>query len=363
MRIHIPSAVAAARESTPAGPRVSAADREALVVDMREAAETSYDLLLDAMRLDREAEDAARQRAAADRILVVDRLGWVKANALMLQDLIDEAEVPSRFSPALSRGSGGDAASGVLGALGAARASANSLFAGAEARSTGVQLGAVLGILSRRVLGQYEPVRQPGALLLNAPTILEMESRLELRPRDFRLWVAFHETTHRVQLALAPWIRDEVVDRVRRLLAAEESLGDLLAELPEALRGEVSLAQAALSPEGRSAMADLTAIMTLLEGHADVMMDRAGKRVIPTVRSIRRVFDANRGTGTGLKAVAMRLLGAGDKIAQYEDGARFVTAVMREVGMDGFNRVWTDPAMLPSAEELRQPSEWIARAL
>ncbi len=360
VRIHVPSALAAARESTPAGPKVTAAEGEALVLEMREAAETSFDLLLDAMRLDREVEDAARQRAASDRVLVVDRMGWVKANALMLTELLEHLDSPESGTAA---GDNTRSRGGIGTALNTARQKLRSARSGAEARTNGVQLGAVLGILSRRVLGQYEPMRRPGALILNAPTILAMEQRMEFEPRDFRLWVAFHETTHRVQLALAPWIRDEVIDRIGRLLDTDESLGDLLGQLPEALRGEVSLATAALSPEGQRAMEDVTAIMTLLEGHADVMMDRAGKRVIPSVRRIRRVFNANRRSDSGLRAAAMRLMGSDDKLAQYEDGARFVRTVIRKAGMDGFNRVWSSPDALPSAAELQDPEMWVSRVV
>ncbi|OFS27792.1 hypothetical protein HMPREF3162_00930 [Brevibacterium sp. HMSC07C04] len=360
VRIHVPSALAAARESTPAGPKVTAADGEDLVLEMRDAAETSFDLLLDAMCLSREVEDAARQRAASDRVLVVDRMGWVKANALMLTELLEHLDGPGS-------GTDGDRRThsrGGLGTvLGAARQKLSSARSGAEARSAGVQLGTVLGILSRRVLGQYEPMRRPGALILNAPTILAMEQRLQLNSRDFRLWVAFHETTHRVQLALAPWIRGEVIDRIGRLLNTEESLGDLLAQLPAALRGEVSLAHAALSVEGQRAMEDITAIMTLLEGHADVMMDWAGKRVIPSVSRIRRVFDASRRSDTGLRAAAMRLIGSEEKLAQYEDGAQFVRTVIRQAGMDGFNRVWSSPSALPSSSELQHPESWVSRVV
>jgi coenzyme F420 biosynthesis associated uncharacterized protein len=103
--------------------------------------------------------------------------------------------------------------------------------------------------------------------------------------------------------------------------------------------------------------------MSLLEGHADVVMDGVGPQVIPSVGTIRRRFDERRkGVGT-LDRILRRLLGVEAKMAQYRDGARFVRAVVDKVGMPEFNAVWAAPENLPTRSEIDDPDAWIARVL
>ncbi|MCW2757478.1 MAG: coenzyme biosynthesis-associated protein, partial [Nocardioidaceae bacterium] len=104
-----------------------------------------------------------------------------------------------------------------------------------------------------------------------------------------------------------------------------------------------------------------TGVMSLLEGHADVVMDGVGPEVIPSVDQIRAKFTERRkGVGT-LDRLVRRLLGLDQKMAQYRDGAVFVRAAVDKVGMDGFNAVWAGPENLPTKSEILDPASWLAR--
>jgi coenzyme F420 biosynthesis associated uncharacterized protein len=250
------------------------------------------------------------------------------------------------------------------------------------ARLAALEAGAGLAFLGGKVLGQYEmfppegpdPDR-PGRLLLVAPNIVQVERELGVVPADFRLWVCLHEETHRVQFGAVPWLRAHIVDQVGVLLgAAEESLsatvmrdraGDVLGAVAAALRGQPgpSLAEALQSPQQQAVLAEVTAIMSLLEGHADVVMDGVGPDVIPTVGDIRARFQRRREHPGRVEAAVRRLLGLDAKLRQYRDGAAFVRGVVDQVGMTGFNRVWDSVATLPSAAELAAPERWVARVL
>ena len=189
-------------------------------------------------------------------------------------------------------------------------------------------------------------------------------------PHDFRLWVALHEETHRVQFTAVPWLRTHLVDSARELsqgLAPDpEELGAKLQQvarnLPEALRsGGGGLTDLFATPEQRAQIGRVTAVMSLLEGHADVVMDDVGPRVIPSVAEIRAKFQQRRlGAGT-VDRLLRRLLGLEAKMRQYRDGAVFVRAVTDAVGVDGFNAVWTSPQTLPLPEEIPQPDVWVRR--
>jgi coenzyme F420 biosynthesis associated uncharacterized protein len=240
-------------------------------------------------------------------------------------------------------------------------------------RVTGVQAGTVLAYLSGRVLGQYEVFSSdPGTLLLVAPNIVEVERRLGADPRDFRLWVALHEVTHRTQFTAVPWLRGHFLSEVRAFVDAAQSPGEQIAERMR--RGVAALADSIRNPDSRASVLDLvqtpaqkaildrlTAIMTLLEGHAEFVMDGVGPDVVPSVEEIRARFNRRREAANPLERVLRKLLGIEVKLQQYAEGRRFVHGVVDRVGMAGFNRVWDSPLTLPYLNELSDPDAWVAR--
>jgi len=291
-------------------------------------------------------------------VLVVDRPGWVKINidgfAVVLEPLLDKLK--SRRDRVV-----GSAAIGTVGS-----------------RVTGAEVGAVLAYLAGKVLGQFEVFGaattgdgQRGTLLLVAPNIVQVERDLGVEPRDFRLWVCLHEETHRTQFGAVSWLRDYVADEIRDFLAETEvdpmalarRIGEAASVVVDAIRGgaDTTILDVVQTPRQREILDRLTAVMSLLEGHADYVMDGVGPQVIPTVEEIRAKFQRRRSQPSGLDAVMRRLLGLDAKLRQYRDGERFVRHVVDKVGMTGFNQVWTSPETLPSKEELHDPAAWIAR--
>jgi len=236
----------------------------------------------------------------------------------------------------------------------------------ATAKVTGVQVGSLLAWLSSKVLGQYEafqPEGQEGRLLLVAPNIVEAERKLGVDPHDFRLWVALHEVTHRTQFTAVPWLHAHVRQEVHNLVTAAR-LDDpdaLLARLKQLPRGG-SLMEMVQTPEQREVMDRVTGFMSLLEGHAEHVMDGVGPSVVPTVEHIRERFEQRRrDKGGPLERVLRRLLGLDLKALQYSQGRAFVGHVVGVLGMEGFNRIWTSPETLPSKAEITDPDAWIKR--
>jgi coenzyme F420 biosynthesis associated uncharacterized protein len=241
----------------------------------------------------------------------------------------------------------------------------NKVAAAATAKVTGVQVGTMLAWLSGKVLGQYEaftPHGQEGRLLLVAPNIVATERRLNVDPRDFRLWVALHEVTHRTQFTAIPWLHDHVREEINGLLEASHLTDPeaLLARLKQARNG--SLVDLVRSPEQREAMDRITAFMSLLEGHAEHVMDAVGPEVVPTVEVIRRRFEVRRrDKGNAVERLLRRLLGLDLKARQYAEGSVFVRDAVAAVGMAGFNRVWESPQTLPTRSEILDPAAWVTR--
>ena len=353
-------AVAAAARMAGPGPEVSRAEADELVAELRAAAARSTGLVRDYTGLTAEVGTAP--------VLVVDRRGWVRANADSFATLID----PVVTKLADRRGGRDVTPGGFTEAVGS--------------RVTGLEVGTLLGFLAGKVLGQFDPFSgasagasagrelgrpQLGRLLLVAPNVLQTERELEVDPSDFRLWVCLHEETHRVQFTAVPWLRDHLQAQVDQLVEGVDldpgrvaaMLGDAVRRAGDLVSGKdgTSLLDLFATPEQRAVIDRVTGVMSLLEGHADVVMDGVGPEVIPSVRQIRRRFDRRRRGAGSLDRVLRRLLGLDAKMAQYRDGARFVRGVVDAVGMDGLNKVWVEPANLPSKDEIADPRSWVRR--
>ncbi|HET7195797.1 MAG TPA: zinc-dependent metalloprotease [Nocardioides sp.] len=319
------------------GPQVTRETADQVVAELRDDANRSTGLVREFTGL------VAEERTAP--VLAVDRPGWIRANAdgfaTVLAPLVDK----------LSEKKG--APTGLSLAVGS--------------RITGAEVGLLLGFLASKVLGQFDPFFAPaGRLLLVAPNIVHVERELGCDPTDFRLWVCLHEETHRVQFTAVPWMRDHLFSEINAIADTMEPgklLDDALGRVSEVIRGDGSLLDVIGSPEQKEILDRVTGVMSLLEGHADVVMDGVGPSVIPTVAEIRRKFDRRRkGVGT-LDRLLRRLLGLDAKMAQYRDGARFVRGVVDKVGMHEFNAVWASPDNLPTKAEIADPSAWVGRVL
>ncbi|MGW9027233.1 zinc-dependent metalloprotease [Streptomyces sp. NPDC055722] len=353
-------AVATATRLVRPGPEVSRDEARAVVAELRRHAKASEEHVRGFTRMGEEGTHDTP-------VLVVDRPGWVRANVAgfreILKPLLDKMQERRGNTP------GG----AVLGAVGG--------------KVTGVELGMLLSFLSSRVLGQYEtfapdtrdlPAGENGGgrLLLVAPNIVHVERELDVHPHDFRLWVCLHEETHRTQFTAVPWLRDHLEGEIQSFLEQTEidpmTVLERVREAAQSLAGGRpegeedddghSFVELVQTPAQREILGRLTAVMSLLEGHADFVMDGVGPDVVASVAEIREKFQQRRAKGASRLDLALRkLLGLDAKLRQYRDGERFVRAVVEQVGMDGFNRVWTSPNTLPTKAEISTPADWVAR--
>jgi coenzyme F420 biosynthesis associated uncharacterized protein len=349
-------AASTAARLAPPGPSLGSSEIGAAVENLRLMADISVPHVHDITRL-----EAARDLRDSS-VLVVDRASWSKANtqsfAVMLKPTIAKM-LEGRH------GSLSPSAVSVSGAI------------------TGSQLGAVLAFLSSKVLGQYDPfaalaensnVPAAGRLLLVAPNIVSVERELNVAPEDFRLWVCLHEQTHRVQFAAAPWLRHHMLGEIENLsghlLGNMDSLMERAAAAAKSLKdrgttgdtpGRGAILDLLQDPEEKAALSRLTAVMSLLEGHANVVMDAVDASIVPSVKTIRQRFN-DRGKDRGVIEKFIRnVLGLDAKMRQYTDGAKFVRAVVEVAGMDGFNRVWESADNLPTEAEIHDAKIWVER--
>ncbi|MBA4607815.1 MULTISPECIES: zinc-dependent metalloprotease [Aeromicrobium] len=333
-----------ARRLMKPGPDLSAAEVEEVVAELREASAI--------------AEGPVREftglvPAYPTPVLVVDRPRWADANLAAFEVLM------TPFNEKLA--AEGKLPTGLPKAVGG--------------RVTGVELGAIVAFLGGKVLGQFDPFAEgghgPGRLLLVAPNIVHVERELNVDPTDFRRWVCLHEETHRAQFTAVPWMRGHMLSQVDQLMdvtdvgggAVTDLLSEALPELVRIVRGDSdkSLSDLFQNEQQREVVDRLTGLMSLLEGHADVVMDDIGPEIVPSVAEIRRKFTKRRASGSTLSKVFRRLLGYEAKMRQYSEGATFVRTVTDQVGKDGFDAVWAAPEHLPTRAEIVDPKSWVAR--
>lgn len=362
-----------AAQVTKAGPPVDRPGLRALVGSLHASAADAPGYVADITGLTQ-----AAQIAAEGSVLVVDRPRWSQAVTETFRAMVGDSLPEPRMPGA--------------------------------AVMMGEQLGWVLSLLSTRVLGQFDPYVSSapgtGRLLLVAPNILTVQRQLDADPDDFHLWVCLHEQTHAVQFAAAPWLAPHLSESLQSVVRAqaagldrdEDSMAGIgegeapagsqdvgvlpgtdeasggepvLARLlnamrtaatPDAPEGQVpGVLSAVLPEEQRGVLAQAIATMSLLEGHADVVMDEVGPRAVPTVRSIRESFEKRRDERTLSTLVLRRLLGLDAKLLQYRHGAQFVRAVREQVGHSGLNAVWIGAENLPTPEEIAEPDLWVRR--
>jgi coenzyme F420 biosynthesis associated uncharacterized protein len=241
--------------------------------------------------------------------------------------------------------------------------------------ATGAEIGLAVGYLSQRVIGQYDvaligPTRAP-RLLFVGPNLSAARARLDVDRDLFLRWIALHETTHAVHFGSVPWLREhiggiaeELFEKAAVEVKPVEILGKLARMNPRELiqsakRGELATL---LWPEPQRRLVDqLTAIMTLVEGYAEHVMDAVGDQLDPRYTDLRRALDSDRDRRGLLDSIVSKVLGLEMKLAQYRRGKAFADEVVRRNGIRTLNRAWSDPEALPRPEELDSPDEWVER--
>ena len=301
------------------------------------------------------AATGLRSAAGPARARVIDRAGWVHANVASFQRLL--RPLTEKVGPRL----------------------ASSPMAPVSRAVTGAQLGTMLGWMASRVLGQYdlllieeERPEEQDIVYFVGPNIIALEKRFGFPPREFRLWLALHEVTHRVQFTGVPWLRPHFLSLVEGCLDKVDPdprrfLDALRRALDEMRQGRNPLVDGGLvallaGPEQKAMLDQVAGLMSLLEGHGDVTMDRAGADLIPSAGRFSRVLRQRRAEARGAAKLLRQLVGLEAKLQQYEQGERFIEAVEAAGGPKLLDQVWLGPEWLPSLVEIRQPDLWIERA-
>ena len=288
---------------------------------------------------------------------VLDRRDWVESNINSMRALLDP--LMQRFGERL----------------------AHNPLAPVSRRVAATEMGGLLGYLAQRVLGQYDLLVPdgPDAVAGGLPTdavyyvganILALEKRFAFRPRDFRLWIAIHEVTHRAQFTGVPWMREYFLGLVRQALELVDPdprtmMRAVSTAVDEVRAGRNPLDEGGLvgllaSPEQRGVLGQMQALMSVLEGHGNVVMDDLGREHVAGQERMSRVLSQRRKMG-GLTGALHKILGIEQKMKQYEVGEKFVRGVYAIGGRPAFDAVWHAPENLPTVPELNDPAHWLAR--
>ena len=283
----------------------------------------------------------------------VDRSAWARANLGTMR---------STLSPLLERM---DQRTGAL--AGPLRAAGGMVMA--------VEVGGLVGLMGRRVLGQYElallDVQAPVRLLLVAPNLREAARELEVDLDELTTWVVVHEVTHAIQFTAVDWLQDHLGGMLRELLGSVDVSIDPAALLRLPSREDLTalwnslrdggLVTAVEGPERRVLIDRVQATMALVEGHAEHVMDAAGGPLLRDLRSLRTALDRRRRERPPVMRLLERLLGLDLKLRQYEVGRRFCDGVVQRGGVAALNRAWARPEQLPTLAELEDPGAWMRR--
>ena len=294
-----------------------------------------------------------------ERIAVVDRAGWIHENAAGFASLIGRLEggLLDQVMPA-------------GGGLGKATMALANRFL------TTRQIGFLLGFMALRVLGQYDLAllaaeETPGRLLFVEENVRQTARALDVPLGPFRTWIALHETTHAFEFEAHPWLRPYLAGRLERQLAAfSEDVAvlsrDALRRIGRSLRGDgegLHWIERLMSEEQRRLFRETQAVMSLLEGFGDFVMDDVGRDLVPGVAAISRRFHERREHRTSFERAVLRLTGMDLKMEQYRSGERFVAELARRGGPEALRRLWDGPETLPREGEVEDPERWLRRVM
>jgi len=294
-----------------------------------------------------------------ERAGVVDRAGWVRANTGSFQSLMSKLET-DLLDQVIPPGGG----------------LAKATMALANRWVTTRQLGFLLGFMGTRVLGQYDLAllsteAAPGKLLFVEENIRATARSLGVPIGPFRTWIALHETTHAFEFEAHPWLRPYLADRLERQLTLfgkdARGLGrEAIRGLGRSIRGEAGgehWIEAMMGPEQKALFREVQAVMSLLEGFSDYVMDEVGRDLVPGVAQISARFHERRTKRTAFERSMLRLTGMDLKMEQYKKGEQFVRAIAERRGPAALARLWEGPQTLPRDGEIDAPDRWITRVL
>lgn len=294
-----------------------------------------------------------------ERASVVDRGAWVTANVATFRALVSKIEGP--LLKQVVRPGGGVTASAMVIA---------------NRWVTNRQLGFLLGFMGGRVLGQYDIAllsaeAEDGRLLFVEENIRATARNLRVPIGPFRTWIALHETTHAFEFEGHPWLRPYLAGRLERQLelfsrSTETLGGDTLRALVRTLRGDSKgehWMERLMTDEQRVLFRETQAVMSLLEGFSDYVMDEVGRGLVPGLDDISQRFHERRTQRTGFERIVLRVTGMDLKMDQYRKGEAFVRAIAEARGRAALDRIWTSPTTLPTPEEIDAPDRWMARVL
>ena len=300
------------------------------------------------------AETGLRSLAGPARARVTDRAGWVRANVASFRRLL--RPLTEKLGERMSNGP----------------------LAPVARRVTGLEIGSLLGWMSTRVLGQYdlliveeENPDDQDVVYYVGPNVISLEKRYAFPPREFRLWLSLHEVTHRAQFTGIPWMREHFLSLVHQSLAAVDPdpkhVMAALKRVADDLRAgrnpldDGGLVALVATPAQREVLDRIGGMMSLLEGHGDVTMDRAGADRVPSADRFGRVLRQRRQSVRGVARLLQKLIGLEAKMAQYEQGERFIHRIEKVGGTELLERAWQGPEWLPSLAEIRDPDAWVQR--
>jgi coenzyme F420 biosynthesis associated uncharacterized protein len=290
-----------------------------------------------------------------ERIVVMDRREWLEANITNFNELfvlIEELYQRNTNNR-------------TVGAM---------MAAGLNRRVMSVQVGVLLGVLARKVLGQYDlsllaPETQGGALYFVEPNIDRIQHGLGLNAEDFRMWIALHETTHAYEFEAYPWVRQHFNALLRRyfdtvneqLQSVQGGIGPFIARIFENMNKGQHWMEALQTPTQRAIFNELQALMSLVEGYSNHIMNAIGEQVLPNFAEIERRIEERKGSRNLAEQLFNRVTGMDLKLAQYQQGQHFVDTIVKQRGIAFATKVWQRAEHLPTMDEIRNPERWIAR--
>lgn len=295
------------------------------------------------------------------------RGGWVEATLPVWQELAEPVatSIADALTSALSEQAPDDMQNLVQGAGRLMRSVGGSLFA--------TQLGQVVGRLSLEVVSGGDvgiPIMPDGEAAILPQNFADFGRDLEIPDDQLALYIATRELAHARLFRHARWLRLHVISQItefaRGVHVDTEALEDLASRFdpsePEELRNalESGALLPARSEAQTAALTKLENLLATIEGWVDVVTSTATAR-LPSAERIAEAVRRRRAVGGPAERALGSLVGLELRPRRMREAAAMWRAVTDAVGVAARDALWDYPDLMPTAEDIDDPSALVAR--
>lgn len=277
-------------------------------------------------------------------------------------------ELPPELAAMLPEGTPPETLAMMAPLMGMARQLGSAMF--------GMQMGQALAALAGEVVGVSDigiPLTSDARPALLPRNVAAFGDGLDVPAQDVRLYLALRECAHQRLFAHVPWLAPRLEGAIdayargirmdpERMNEAMQGIDPSALQDPERLRELMGSDLFALSEseEQQAALRRLETLLALIEGWVDDVVTAACAATLPSADRLGEAIRRRRASGGPAERTFASLVGLEMRPRALREASSLWRQLREERGIDGRDALWAHPDLLPTADDLTDPSGFLA---